>query len=98
MNVTPNKAMFAAMQVFTDAMCGDSPGPLEFSKGSKERRKQRRLMMDFLHSFAALAMREGAARAMNTVAAPGEPTPKELRRLLEAGARDAEADAAKVSH
>lgn len=65
MDVTPNDKMFQAMQSFTDALVGEEPTSVEKSGAADRRRSQRRRVMDFLHTFCALSMREGAARAMN---------------------------------
>ncbi len=66
MDVSPSPKMFEAMSRFTDAMCGEPPHRLMIGPGASAVRQQRREMMEFLHRFAAVAMREGAARAMST--------------------------------
>lgn len=65
MDVTPTPKMFEAMTTFTDAICGEAPTAIEQSKAANERRDKRALTMDFMHRLIHLAMREGAARAMN---------------------------------
>lgn len=64
MNVTPTPKMFEAMSKFTDAICGEAPHDRMIGPGAEKVRENRRMMMDFLHSFAHKCMREGAARAM----------------------------------
>lgn len=61
MNVTPSKNMFKAMEKFTDMMCGEDPGKFK-GTGAAKIRENRRAMMDFLHNFCAICMRDGAAR------------------------------------
>jgi hypothetical protein len=65
MDVTPSKKMFEAMVTFTDAICGEAPLVIEQSTAANNRREQRAMAMDFMHRLVHLAMREGAARAMN---------------------------------
>lgn len=65
MDVTPTPKMFRAMSVMTDAFCGEEPLAVEKSTTAETRRQIRRTMMDSLHRLVHLAMREGAARAMN---------------------------------
>lgn len=57
--------MFEAMKAFTDALCGEQPHDRMVGPGAEKVRANRRQMMDFLHHFAAVCMKEGAARAMN---------------------------------
>ena len=65
MDVTPSPKMFEAMQAFTSALCGDEPHRMLVGPGANRIREQRRMTMEFLHRFAGLAMREGAARSQN---------------------------------
>ena len=65
MDVTPSDKMFKSMVTFTDAICGEEPSKSMSGPGANKVRENRKLMMDFLHRFAHLSMREGAARAMN---------------------------------
>lgn len=65
MDVTPTKKMFEAMTALTDAVCGEAPLAIEKSSGAEQRRANRQMMMDALHRLIHLAMREGAARAMD---------------------------------
>jgi hypothetical protein len=65
MDVTPSNKMFQAMSNMTDAVCGEAPLVVESGAAASQRRENRKKMMDFLHRLVHLAMREGAARAMN---------------------------------
>jgi hypothetical protein len=64
-DVTPTAKMFEAMSSFTTAVCGEAPMKIEKSPGAERIRANRLAMMDFMHRLVHLAMREGAARAMN---------------------------------
>jgi hypothetical protein len=64
-DVTPTQKMFEAMQMATDAICGEAPLAIEQSAAANKRRDQRATMMNFMHRLVHLSMREGAARAMN---------------------------------
>lgn len=70
MDATPNDSMFKAMAKFTDATAGEDPGKAKRGTTFSKRREARQQVMDFLHHFAALCMREGAARAMQQVRNP----------------------------
>jgi hypothetical protein len=59
--------MFEAMTAMTDAVCGEEPPTIYVGPGARKVRENRKLMMDALHKLVHLAMREGAARAMNPV-------------------------------
>lgn len=61
MNVTPTNKQYEAMVKLTDAVCGEDPGKSKGVNASAVREK-RQLMMNFLHAFCAISMREGAAR------------------------------------
>lgn len=65
MDVTPTPKMFQAMSNFTDAVCGEAPMKIEQGTTANRVRENRIKMMDFLHRLVHLAMREGAARAMD---------------------------------
>lgn len=65
MDVTPTPKMFEFMQKFTDAVIGEEPLAVESSTAANNRRAARVECMSSLHKLVHLAMREGAARAMN---------------------------------
>lgn len=62
MDVTPSPAMYKAMCAYTDLACGAAPGKLETTPAAERCRAARQAMMDSLHRFVALAMREGVRR------------------------------------
>lgn len=66
MDVTPSDKMYAAMEHFTTAVCGEAPLRIEKSAAAEKVRSNRKNIMDFLHRLVHLSMREGAARAMAT--------------------------------
>lgn len=63
MDLTPTPKAFEAMKKFTDATCGEAPGPFTRGTDASKRRQARRYCMDFLHHLYALAMKNGAAVA-----------------------------------
>lgn len=64
MDVTPSPKMYAAMQMLTDALCGDEPSKLLVGPGAQAVRAKRELCMTTLHKLVALSMREGVNRAV----------------------------------
>lgn len=71
MDVTPTRKMLESMLAFTEAVAGEEPTKLEQSPAANERRKQRRMVMDWLHNFSRLNMREGIGRYLRE---RGKPT------------------------
>lgn len=67
MDVTPSNKMFAAMQAFVDATIGEEPSKLLVGPGASAIRDRRRVAFQFLHSFAAICMREGVNRKVMEV-------------------------------
>lgn len=71
MDVTPTKKMLESMLAFTEAVAGEEPGKHEQSPAANKRRNDRRRVMDWLHNFSRLNMREGVGRYLR---ARGQPT------------------------
>lgn len=62
MDVTPSKKMLEAMLKFTDGLVGEAPHPTDHGPGAQKRRQQRGIVMNWLHDFSRLNMREGVGR------------------------------------
>lgn len=62
MDVTPTNKMFEAMTKFTDGLVGEAPHPTDHGRGARKVRQQRAMVMNWLHDFSRLNMREGVGR------------------------------------
>lgn len=69
MDVTPSPKMFEAMEKVCDMLCGEKPHPKSLGPAADKVRENRRMLMDFLHTFAALCMREGVNRKVQELQA-----------------------------
>lgn len=82
MDVTPTKKMFEVMTIMVDQFVGEAPLAIEKTTVAEQRREARQLAFDVLHRLVHLAMREGAARAMDPSRTPlgalKMPTPAEI--------------------
>lgn len=80
MDVTPTPKMLEAMKAFTNVLVGEEPLKVETTPAANKLRNDRRRVMDWLHNFCRLSMREGVrrdreARKMPTMEDPIRPNP-----------------------